>query len=46
MKNNIQGLVKIVWEMNLNTFFWMILHIKTSSGIKNYVWDPYADDES
>ena len=45
MKNIIQSLVKIVWEMNLDTF-WDEFTYKTSYGIKNYVWDPNADVEN
>ena len=45
MKNNIQSLVKIVWEMNLDTFRDEFTY-KKSYGIKNYVWDPNADVEN
>ena len=45
MKNIINSLVKIVWEMNLD-IFGVNSHIKTCLGIKNYVWDPNSDVEN
>ena len=44
MKNHIQSLLKIVWEIYLE-IIWDYLHIKTGLGIKNYFLDPNSDVE-
>ena len=45
MKNNIQSLVKTVWEMNLE-IVWEEFTYKTGFGIKTYIWGPNSGVEN